>query len=170
MQCIESDTQKMGRPEVFIKRLLAAWMNKPSFERRAERGYPNRSNPRLPQDDGGLRLPFFDLLEFSLGSVFVLCEHNLKSLCTICPRPFGTDLRSGCSRPSGPFRVLNCWPAVSMYMTPMPVLSAAALPLIDWSGFVAGIALLVFIQVTMAERLTIVSLLMITTRALDDCN
>ena len=105
----------MGRPEVSIKRLLAAWMNKPAFERRTERGYTNRSNPRLSQDDGGLRLPFFDLLEFSLGSVFVLCEHNLKSLCTICPRSFGTDLRSGCSRPSGPFRVLNCWPAVSMY-------------------------------------------------------
>ena len=141
----------MGRPEAFIKWLFATWMNKPPFERRAERGYPNRSNLRLPQIEGGLRLPFFDLLEFSLGSTFVLCEHNLKSLCTICPRSFGTDLRSGCSRPSGPFRMLKCWPAVSMYMTPMPVLSAAALPLVDWSGFVVGIALLFFVQVTMAE-------------------
>ena len=55
-----------------------------------------------------------------------------------------------------------------MYMTPMPVLSAAALPLIDWSGFFAGIALLFLIQVTMAEWLTIVRLLMITTRALEE--
>ena len=44
----------------------------------------------------------------------------------------------------------------------MPVLSAAALPLVDWSGFVAGIALLLVGQVTMAEWLTSVRLLMIT--------